>query len=355
MSDWVSSFFIHIFPTLFLLLLLALGLGLLFVFFKGLRDAQKENAAFEQWAKLRGFRPLFEVNPRLKPEPWTNKLTGKGYKSFKMQLPKEPTHYPKSLVGSTFSQGQLTNGCFGALATAKNEFGLFFQREERGSGKNKSVYRRTIVKIDIPNTKLQLILNSKVNNDHKSGGNISGYTKKQHYRLEGEFGDFFDLYMPATTQSEALSLLAPNSMVFIMAHLADFDLEIKEDKLFLYTYRHLKTAELDDLLAKVETLLEQLRLRAGDTRVSRHSDELVAHTATYVTGGHRNLKKDLQLFGFVVLGFYLVGLLGRFFDDKLFYILWFGLALAATIKSTVDVAANARLKKKYQRVKERYQ
>src|SRR5690606_35853654 len=110
--------------------------------------------------------------------------------------------------------------------------------------------------------------------------------------------DFFDLYMPATTQSEALSLLAPNSMAYIMAHLADFDLEIREDKLFLYTYRRMKTAELDELLAKVETLLEQLRLRAGDTRVSRHSDELVAHTATYVTGGQRNLKKDLRLFGF---------------------------------------------------------
>src|SRR5690606_40519244 len=48
------------------------------------------------------------------------------------------------------------------------------------------------------------LFRSKVNNDRKSGGNIGAYTKKQHYRLEGEFGDFFDLYMPATTQSEAL-------------------------------------------------------------------------------------------------------------------------------------------------------
>lgn len=196
-----------------------------------------------------------------------------------------------SLSLSSFPEGQIIGGIRGVLAESQNNFSLYYQTETRGTGKEKRVYKRTIIEVDIPDTQLQILINSKINNDASSGGNLMRYSYDQRFTLEGDFGEFFDIFMPRQTQSEVLTILAPNSMIYILKELADYDIEINGPKLFLFRYEHINVGVVEGLMPKIDSLLKEMWLRKNDTRRENISDALVARTATD-SATHRGLAKN---------------------------------------------------------------
>ncbi|MFZ1323748.1 MAG: hypothetical protein WAQ57_01140 [Candidatus Saccharimonadales bacterium] len=271
---------------------------------------------------------------------WQNWSVSRNY-----QFLDGPPSYIPSL--SSFNDGATSRLIRGVVAGPGNTFEMLRQTEARGSGKSRRVYKRTIVGVDIPDTQLQLIINSKINNDAGSGGNHQAYQNKQRLTLEGDFGTFFDVYMPDTTQSESLSMLTPDSMLYVLVEMADYDIEINGPKLFLYCYRHLTIAEAEVLMQKVPKLLEEMRLRKADTRQENVTNALVARTATDSNTMHRSLNKDVR---WLTIAFFIFYAVGRVVDHPYARLALFVLVMLLLVKTAIDSVRESRLKRKYRQI-----
>lgn len=250
------------------------------------------------------------------------------------------------LSQSSFLAGSVIMGFSGQMKQSFNDFSVYLQSETRGN-KNRKTYKRTIIEVTIPDTQLHMIVNSKINNDINSGGNLDVFSKDQKFSLEGDFGEFFDVLMPSTTQSEVLTILAPNSMIYILKEMADYDLEINGNKLFIYTYKHLKVSEIESAVTKTDNLLKQLWLRKGDERPEKTTDALVARTATDASITKRVLKRDFKIFGTALIILY-VAL--NFFSDPRIYLVFITVFLAIGVKSIYDWSKALRLKSRYEKI-----
>jgi hypothetical protein len=290
------------------------------VFYFAKKQKQKQDLMWQQWALSRG---LEYVADTLSAVP----------------------------AQSSFSVGTILRRVRGTVPEAGNSFEFLHQSEVRGSGKSRREYKRSLLGVDIPDTQLQLIINSKINNDANSGGNLAAYKNKQRFSLEGDFGTFFDLYMPDTTQSETLSMLTPDSMLFVLREMAEYDIEINGAKLYLYTYRHLTTSEVEMLLGKLPTLLREMRLRKEDTRTEKITNALVARTATDSVTQHRRLKKDA---GYLTGAFILLVFAFQFTANKYVAFVMFAVMAGIFVKATIDWMQEARLKRKYKEVLQHY-
>ena len=334
-----------------------LGLLTLVVFVGGIigliiwshKRNKKQEAEFEAWVVSSGYEFITkDYKYTAEAEPWVVTLPEAGKTDQKLRKPKHQyAPAPSNLGVSAFKDGAINRGFTGGLKEAGNNFFLIQQTETRGSGKSRRDYKRTIVGINIPDTQLQLVINSKINNDGQSGGNISYFNKAQRFSLEGDFGVFFDVYMPQTTQSESLSMLTPDSMLYIMTEFADFDIEINGSNLFLYTYRHLNIAEMSSLVTKLDKLLEETRLRKGDVRQEAMTNALVARTATGSSTLHRPLKKDFQILTILFIAVYIAA---RVIDTPILQGIFMLLFLGQLLKLAYDSAKEARLRKKYHQV-----
>ncbi|MCA9348504.1 hypothetical protein KC867_03785 [Candidatus Saccharibacteria bacterium] len=191
-----------------------------------------------------------------------------------------------------------------------------------------------------------MIINSKINNDISSGGNLDLFKDQQRLTLEGHFGDFFDVFMPDQTQSEVLTILSPNSMMYVMQELADYDIEINNNRLYLYTYRHLKITELESLIAKVDRLLAELWLRKEDVRNNNINNAMVARTATYNTAGKRSLKKGVNKIAVLVIVIYVFSYLPENSFSGLGVLV---LVICLGVISVKRIFRNALLRRKYER------
>lgn len=169
-------------------------------------------------------------------------------------------------IGGSYPDGIISNVISGRLQQAENRFIICEQEETRGSGRNTHTYKRTIVCVEIPDTKLQLIINSKLNNDDTSGGNLAKYRRSQRYRAEGNFSDYFEIYSPRGAEVDVLTLLAPDVLEYILENFSDFDIEVVDKNLFLYAYKMLDVATYSKVVSSIDRLVKELVLRFADTR-----------------------------------------------------------------------------------------
>lgn len=112
-----------------------------------------------------------------------------------------------------------------------------------------------IVRISLPKSFPQVVLDSN-KNDRIQSSVRTEYDPSQRLSLEGDFEKYFDLYVPAGVQINALSLLAPNMMQILMNHSGLFDVEFRDNELILMTRNSLYSPETMRLLQ--EAMTEQL-------------------------------------------------------------------------------------------------
>ena len=298
----------------------------------------------DTWSRNLGYSSLSDVELGHESQ---DKSSDEWISTLNFSSQKKEEHTPKILEGSSFASGKILRGFRGEFEKAKNGFAVLFQKETRNSGKRSYHYYRTITAIEIPDTQLHLIINSKINNDATSGNNLDHFSAKQRLTLEGDFGTFFDVYMPEKTQSETLTFLSPDNMSLLLAEFSEYDIEINGNQLFLYTYRHLYFTELEQLLHKLEVLLMELRLRKTDGRKEKITNNLVARTATDSTTLHRSLNKDFSILGFLFLIVYFTA---RLTDHPAVVGGLLLIFIILGVKTTYDGAYERKLKKKYNNI-----
>lgn len=250
----------------------------------------------------------------------------------------------------SYKAGEVTAIVSGRLQTSRNIFYAYLQKEVRSSGKNSVVYNRSVLLIDIPNVVSHFIFNSKLNDTTSTGGNLEGYRKSQILELEGNFSEFFDIYVPTGDENDVLTILAPNAMQYLLTELEEYDIEIIANKLILYSYKVIDVNELEAVINKADALVTVLKLREGDVRSTQNSplnisaQQAVARTVTD-NQVQNKLKRSslLTITTFCIVSYVLVSLIAPPYKD---------LALLFTAFIIIGSAVYKNLKVK--RLKKRY-
>lgn len=209
------------------------------------------------------------------------------------------TFYPGATamrVGGSYANGVISNPITGKLQLSGNTFWLYDQEETRGSGKNRQLFYRSVLLVETPDLLSQFIINSKLNNDQQTGGNLEAYKSSQKLQLEGNFSQYFDVLTPANDQTDLLTLLAPDVMQYIFDNFAAYDIELKDNALYIYSYEKLAPDRLVGLVPISDELTRRIRLRAQDARKSSlvsTSENAVALTTVARTAADAYERKSL--------------------------------------------------------------
>lgn len=143
-----------------------------------------------------------------------------------------------------------------------------------GSGKNRSVNDAMVFEFTLPRVVPHFVIDSQL----EAVLPIS-FDKSQKIELEGDFHKYFDLYAPDTYGVSALTLLAPDAMEVLLQHAALCDIEIVQNKMYLYwsvpannqnQYEQIfKTAEA--VVTKLKSKLIQDNIYALDSQARVHA------------------------------------------------------------------------------------
>jgi hypothetical protein len=126
------------------------------------------------------------------------------------------------------------------------------------SPESRSQLTKGIVRIKLPKTFPQIVLDSNKNDRYKhTSGLMTSYQPDQRLSLEGDFDAYFDLFVPRNLQINALSLLAPNLMQILKDSAILFDIEYYGDEMILMTDSYIYDPASMEVLSRA--LDEQLK------------------------------------------------------------------------------------------------
>lgn len=115
---------------------------------------------------------------------------------------------------------------------------------ETGSGKNKQTHRWGYVALQLDAPLPHIVLDAVGNNGLFGGTNLPvAFGSRQRLSLEGDFDGHFALYCPQGYERDALYLFTPDVMARFIDNAAALDVEIVDDRLFLYSRRDLSTLD----------------------------------------------------------------------------------------------------------------
>lgn len=192
------------------------------------------------------------------------------------------------VVSGSFNEGGNHDVLSGNLAQG-NPFQLYHQIEIRGSGKSRQILERTVCAVRVPDIMAQFIINSKLNERDIDMDNAT-YHGSQILQLEGNFSDFYSVYVPKGDQTQLLTLLAPDVMQYIFDNYADYDVEIKDHTLYIYAFQNLNADDALAMLESSEELVRRLKLRAQDARLVGDPDGTATLVAPAATGKQERTK-----------------------------------------------------------------
>ncbi len=155
-----------------------------------------------------------------------------------------PTVPNPGLPGMIFSEGrdrEATDVVRGPLPRGV-EIGNYTYKT--GSGKNEQTHKWAYVEIRLDTPLPHIVLDAVGNNGLFGGSNLPAmFSRDQRLSLEGDFDQYFALYCPKGYERDALYLFTPDVMARFVDNAAALDVEIVDDRLFLYARRELSTLD----------------------------------------------------------------------------------------------------------------
>lgn len=137
--------------------------------------------------------------------------------------------------------------------------------------------------LSLPRSLPHIILDSKKNNLFRRYSEYGVEIESmQRLELEGDFIDYFSLYVPAGYQSDALYLFSPDIMQLMVQYAADYDIEIIDNKLYLFGPGDIDitdSAKLTRTTLIGMTLLQKFDKNAAryvDARIDSHDIDTIA-------------------------------------------------------------------------------
>lgn len=186
--------------------------------------------------------------------------------------------YPGLIFGIGHSPQYLTivHGGYEGLSF---EFGNFFCTE--GSGKNSKRREFGVIEVKLTRRLPHILLDSRANNS-LGFSNLPSFRSSQHLTLEGDFNDYFNLYVPDGYERDALYLITPELMALLIDLGANFDIEIVDDRLYIYSSREFsleKKQTIEQIFKLVGVLGAEVlenSSRYADTNVGDRQANIVA-------------------------------------------------------------------------------
>jgi hypothetical protein len=100
---------------------------------------------------------------------------------------------------------------------------------------NKPIINMRVIRINLKQQFPHIVLDSRQNNSLLASNLPVQYKKSQILELEGDFSRYFTLYTSEDFRRDVYYIFSPDMMVFFIDRLAYFDIEIKDNSLYLYT------------------------------------------------------------------------------------------------------------------------
>lgn len=142
--------------------------------------------------------------------------------------------YPTELPGTIFGVGD--ERCFmGGCASSDEKWLIANYSYTKGSGKNRTTVTFGVVRLKLPRKLPHILLDSKKNNFFILTNLPGNFTSDQKLQLEGDFNNYFTVYAPLNYQRDALYILTPELMAILVEKGEEYDFEVVDDNLFIYT------------------------------------------------------------------------------------------------------------------------
>lgn len=183
-----------------------------------------------------------------------------------------------------------------------------------GSGKSRQEHRWGYVEIRLPTPLPNIVLDAKGNNSLFFSNLPVSLDRHQRLSLEGDFDRHFVLYCPQGYEQDALYLFTPDIMERFIDRSAELDVEIVDDRMYLYSMKELSTTDPDTwrwLFATAAALTERIGAwmrwrdsRLGETRALPAADGGVAlvRPPAGVAAQGRRLKRSTGWVWIVIAG-----------------------------------------------------
>lgn len=146
-----------------------------------------------------------------------------------------------------------------------------------GEGNHRRTHRWGFATVQLGTKLPHIVLDAASNNSLGLSNLPASLDRVQQLGLEGDFSEHFTLYTPRGYERDALYLFTPDVMTHFIDNAAAVDIEIIDDRLFVYSKSDLSTldpeiwewlfATLDALTAKVAQWQRWRDDRLGDTEV----------------------------------------------------------------------------------------
>lgn len=171
-----------------------------------------------------------------------------------------------------------------------------------------------------------MILDSKLNNGRFFGLSMSNLPislrDNQRLQLEGDFNEYFTLYVPNSYERDAFYIFTPDLMALFIDESYFFDAEIIDDRLFIYSPHRFDLLD-SDLLGRIFRIIETVGQKT--VRRSRfYADEKVGdkNQNTITLSGSKLKKSNIVIVVFIAIAllffvFIFFMFLGSIFSFKL--------------------------------------
>ncbi len=170
-----------------------------------------------------------------------------------------------------------------------------------GSGKNSQTHTYGYIKIPLKRPIPHIVLDAKKNNLFGKISNLPvSFSQSQTLELEGDFSNYFTLYVPETYERDALYILTPDVMAMLVDETNPYDLEALGTELYLYTTQPFKLM----LQSTYETIAKQVNALNAEfvEQASDYKDERVALTDVAFAPQGSKLRTSIHPMTIIVVG-----------------------------------------------------
>jgi hypothetical protein len=169
-----------------------------------------------------------------------------------------------------------------------------------GSGRDRTTHAWGYLALQLDRRLPNMVLDAKSNNTLFGSDLPISFARDQKLSLEGDFDRYFTLYCPKEYERDALYVFTPDLMALLIDNSAQFDVEIVDDWMFLYSNTPLNivdAATMNHLFRIVDTVGTKT---LGQTE--RYSDDRVGSAgANMVAPQGRRLRHGVPIAGIVVI------------------------------------------------------
>lgn len=188
-----------------------------------------------------------------------------------------------------------------------------------GSGKNSQTHNYGYMQLTMPRRLPHMVLDAKKNNFWKMSNLPKIFNKDQVLSLEGDFDNYFTLYAPKEYERDALYVFTPDVMQHLIQHGQEFDMEIIDDQLFVYSSQPF-AMEREEVLRKLFTVISKIGDELG-AQTDYYADENIGdRSVNLVAPQGARLKSGVNWVVIVIVviyfGFYFSGFIIDIFSSS---------------------------------------